>query len=234
MQVLKNEVRESIRTAAINTFKEKGYRNASMREIALTSKMSVGNLYRYFKNKEELFAYLVKPLIEMFEKANVSENQEFKGDLLDVNFLEHSAIMDLMVNSRALYREELFILFLRAEASPFDGASHNFKEFLEGQIEKFVSKNLGATEFFKGRLLSKYLASSIVDTFCVILEEAKDDEEFILNMMEYSEYFIKPAIRNLMAVKNGEVNFRRISDEEVHRRFGGHCNHRSNSSAESD
>lgn len=233
MQVLKDEVRDNIKVAALKTFTEKGYRNASMREIASEAHMSVGNLYRYFKNKEELFSFLIKPLIEMFENAELNEEQEFTGDLLDVNFLEHSAIIDFMVNSRAIHREELFILFLRADESPFSGAKKTFQEFLEKKIERYILDGMGVKEFVKGRLFINYMASSVVDTFCVILEEANDNEEFILNMVEYSEYFVKPSLRNLIAIKKGEAKFRRISDEEIHRRFNNHSDYCSDSSSES-
>lgn len=233
MQVLKDEVRESIRTAAIKTFTDKGYRGASMREIASLAGMSVGNLYRYFKNKEEMFGYLVQPLIDMFLKANLKE-QEFKGDMLDVNMLEHSEFIQLMLESRMIYREELFILFLRADDSPFAGAKEQFATFLEDKTEKFLVQKLAEGEIIKGRLFSKYLASAIVDTFCVVLEEAKDNEEFIFSMIEYGEYVVKPIIRNLIAVKNGDIKFRRISDEEIHRRFSDHRNHWSNCSTENN
>ena len=54
MQTLKEDVREKIIDSAKNEFLEKGIERASMRDIAAGSGMTVGNLYRYFKNKEEL------------------------------------------------------------------------------------------------------------------------------------------------------------------------------------
>ncbi len=234
MQVLKDEVRKNIRTAAISTFMEKGYRSASMREIAGLADMSVGNLYRYFKNKDELFGYLVKPLIDMFKNVELKEGQNFKGEFLDVNFLEHSKIIDLMINSRAIYREELYILFLKAEGSPFEGARAAFCEFLEKKIDVFLKMKFEDEPIIKGKFFSKYVASNIVDAFCIILEGANDKEEFVYNLIEMGEYIIKPAIRNLMAIKNNEITFRRISDEEISRRFSHHSDNSSGCNAESD
>jgi AcrR family transcriptional regulator len=49
------ESRRLILAAAGSVFVEKGYSHASMRDIARTAGMSVGGLYLYFMNKEELY-----------------------------------------------------------------------------------------------------------------------------------------------------------------------------------
>ncbi len=59
-QTLKDELRNRIIIASKNEFLEKGFMNASMRTIADTADMTVGNLYRYYKSKEELYDELTK------------------------------------------------------------------------------------------------------------------------------------------------------------------------------
>ncbi len=58
-QFLKEEQRQAIIEAARQELREKGYQDASMRSIAAKAEMTVGNLYRYFKNKEEIQEYIV-------------------------------------------------------------------------------------------------------------------------------------------------------------------------------
>ena len=53
-QVLKEEVRSRIIASAKKELLKKGYKDASMREIAKGADLTVGNLYRYFDSKEEL------------------------------------------------------------------------------------------------------------------------------------------------------------------------------------
>ena len=60
-QVLKDEVRDSILESAREEFLEHGFEDSSMRRIAQKSKMTVGNLYRYFKSKDELSDVIVSP-----------------------------------------------------------------------------------------------------------------------------------------------------------------------------
>lgn len=67
-QVLKPEVRDRILSAAVVAFATKGYAAATMNDIARSAGVAVANLYRYYANKEELFAAAVpEPLVERFE-----------------------------------------------------------------------------------------------------------------------------------------------------------------------
>lgn len=58
-QSLKDEVARAIAHAALTVFAEGGYRSASMATIAREAGISTGNIYRYFPNKEALFAHVV-------------------------------------------------------------------------------------------------------------------------------------------------------------------------------
>ena len=48
-QILKEEYRERILNASLAEFFNYGYEDASMRRIAVEAKMSVGNLYHYYR-----------------------------------------------------------------------------------------------------------------------------------------------------------------------------------------
>lgn len=73
-QVLKQSLKETIVKCAKQLFLEKGYEDASMRDIAKASNMTVGNLYRYFKNKEDIKNYILNDTLEelrqLFNKLN--------------------------------------------------------------------------------------------------------------------------------------------------------------------
>jgi AcrR family transcriptional regulator len=57
---LKNEIRVRIQQVATAEFLKHGYEQVSMRAIARKSAISVGNLYNYYKNKEDLFYSLTR------------------------------------------------------------------------------------------------------------------------------------------------------------------------------
>lgn len=64
MQYTKQEVRNRILTSARQEFYEKGYEGAAMRSIAAAAGTSLGNLYRYYKNKQELYAAVVGSVVD--------------------------------------------------------------------------------------------------------------------------------------------------------------------------
>ncbi|OGW04256.1 MAG: hypothetical protein A2Z59_08065 [Nitrospinae bacterium RIFCSPLOWO2_02_39_17] len=60
------ESKESIIEAAVKVFSEKGYSQTTIREVAREAGISVGGVYIYFKNKEDLYATLLKYLLKDF------------------------------------------------------------------------------------------------------------------------------------------------------------------------
>ena len=62
------EKREELIDAAFTEFGEKGYENASLNNILKEAGISKGTFYYHFKNKEDLYIYLIDILIQ--EKMN--------------------------------------------------------------------------------------------------------------------------------------------------------------------
>ena len=63
MQILKDNIRSRILDVAKQQFELKGYSKTSMREIAVDVGVGVGNIYNYFKSKDELFHEVVRPVL---------------------------------------------------------------------------------------------------------------------------------------------------------------------------
>jgi AcrR family transcriptional regulator len=74
--------RQQILDAACDRVRQSGFHGASMAEIAKTAGLSVGQIYRYFENKEAIIAAIVaQDLAEMREKF--AEMERVPGTLLD-------------------------------------------------------------------------------------------------------------------------------------------------------
>ena len=58
--------RQEMLAAALELFSEKGYHNVSMHEIAEKAEFAIGTLYKFFKNKEDLYKALVLQQAERF------------------------------------------------------------------------------------------------------------------------------------------------------------------------
>jgi TetR/AcrR family transcriptional regulator len=61
--------RQEMLAAALELFSEKGYHNVSMHKIAKRSEFAIGTLYKFFKNKEDLYKALVLENSEKFHDA---------------------------------------------------------------------------------------------------------------------------------------------------------------------
>jgi TetR/AcrR family transcriptional regulator len=65
--------RKEMLAAALGLFSEKGYHNVSMHEIAEKAEFAIGTLYKFFKNKEDLYKAL------MLEQANKFDDELTKA-----------------------------------------------------------------------------------------------------------------------------------------------------------
>ena len=82
MQYLKEEVKEAIRKAALEEFGKKSYSRASMRAIARNAGITVGNIYRYFSSKDELFNDIMDPAWQAITRAIFDQYNEAEDPLL--------------------------------------------------------------------------------------------------------------------------------------------------------
>jgi len=72
----KLQQRQEMLAAAIELFSEKGYHNVSMHEIARKSEFAIGTLYKFFKNKEDLYSALLLEKSDKFHDALMKAVEE--------------------------------------------------------------------------------------------------------------------------------------------------------------
>ncbi len=61
--------RREMLAAALDLFSDKGYHNVSMHQIAEKAEFAIGTLYRFFKNKEDLYRALIREQSDKFHEA---------------------------------------------------------------------------------------------------------------------------------------------------------------------
>jgi len=228
VQVLKEDVKKNIYQAAVSCFKEKGYEKASMREIAKLAGISAGNLYRYFPNKESLFEYIVEPVVIFLQSKKLPPNH-FNMTFLDVNFAEELELLATIINAKMKNHDAIFILFLRNKGTKYENIKQFFTKMTEEHIKEKLMTDFGDDErVVADSLYYKAAAAGVVESMLQILENAKDEKDFIKNIILYVELSIKPVIRHLIDVKENKFQFRRINNEEIYRYFsnsGDSCAH---------
>lgn len=102
MQYLKKEIRDRILSAAIEEFKEHGYADASIRNIANNAEISLGNIYRYYTNKQALYFAVINPFMESVK--NFVDN--------DFSFTNKSMkeVAETLIAFLMQYNDELLII----------------------------------------------------------------------------------------------------------------------------
>lgn len=102
----KTEMRDFILEAALKLFSDKGYDNVSMRKIADEIEYSVGTIYLYFKDRDEIFFELHKMGFEEFYKRQI-EVQDIKDPLRRLT--EHGLAYIQFAIDEPMYYDLMFI-----------------------------------------------------------------------------------------------------------------------------
>jgi AcrR family transcriptional regulator len=97
-----DESKSNILSAACNVFAERGYEKASIREVAKRAGISIGGIYIYFKNKEELYTGLMREQMDAFSDHTGSlREQEPLAALKSVidSYMEYAAQRTKMLST---------------------------------------------------------------------------------------------------------------------------------------
>ncbi len=120
-QQKKEHVRSAIVAAARRRFAEHGVRGSTLADIAADAETSIGNLYKYFADKDELFAAAVPPELVAELRVLLREQVEALGTGRDVTTLaaDHP-YWQASARTRAFsiqHRQELLFLLRHAEGT---------------------------------------------------------------------------------------------------------------------
>jgi AcrR family transcriptional regulator len=129
-QVPKAHVREGFVEAAAAAFAELGYAATTMARVAERARSSVGNLYKYFSSKEQLFSAAVPSELVRELKRRTRARIRALGSAKDTRELapnaEYHALAGDLLDFCLAHRAAVVILLARAESTPFAAFSAEF------------------------------------------------------------------------------------------------------------
>jgi len=195
MQVLKDEVKAEIDQAAVHIFMEKGYRRASMKEIALNAGTSVSNIYNYYPNKMELFSTLVEPMIGRIHRLlgtlmNEEEGRSFTEEAFRGEF--EQTLVRLISEFLGIGHRALLLLFDRSEGTPYEASREEIVQFMERHFTDSLPPNRQTPEY---RLLMHILASNLMEGLLEIVrhtEKGRARDEVLHGLIRYHVSGISP------------------------------------------
>lgn len=167
MQVLKDDIRRRILDAARSQFTNHGFANTLMKDIASDAEMTVGNLYRYFSGKDDLFVAVVTPAIAAIDDLIASIKPPESEKTSDFNQFQQT-IVERVLHLFLHHKTELQILLNGSTNSSLENMRHHVVEALSQKIKHhvlelfpFASKNNELMIFFE--LLAHAYIGSIED-----------------------------------------------------------------------
>lgn len=185
MQILKEEVRQNILNCSRQMFLESGYEKTSMRMIAKQSGITVGNIYNYYQNKEELFDAIVgdtyKKLVKMINveiatdlKTNSEEFHALRSDIVD-------QLMEILLN----HQEDMLILLSGSKGTKYESVESDFieliaKRLLQESTLRIKNKRAEINMDYLSYVTARGFYMALVDTIVYF-----DDEEELKKHMSF-------------------------------------------------
>ncbi len=178
-QILKPELREAIIQSARNEFYIHGFEKASMRNIAKSAHMTVGNLYRYFKDKEDLADALLASTIDKLDKIITGEISHIPTDVQ----LAHGRTAEFDARIRRLSmgfahvfeteRKEFMTLIRHPRMA--DQVVSSIKKIMVQMVERWFSQ----VDLFDRRIdmITSMLASAVFNGLVRLFEESLDSPQ---------------------------------------------------------
>jgi TetR/AcrR family transcriptional regulator len=184
--------RQEMLAAALELFSEKGFHNVSMHEIAKKSEFAIGTLYKFFKNKEDLYKALVLERTDKFHSAIRAAVQEPDDEI--------EKLREFVRAKGQVFRDNVSVI--RLYYAETRGASFNIMAGLDREIRERYGHFLEIlASIFKSGIRRKkftkiadpyYLAAaleSLTNAFLFLWVEAPErhpypeDPDVILNIL---------------------------------------------------
>jgi AcrR family transcriptional regulator len=168
MQVKKDEIRALIIRHALDEFELNGYSGTQMRTIANKAQTSIGNIYRYFTNKDDLFDAIVQPV---YMKVSALIFDLYKNDpvsLANISLITQRVSHGIM-QVYAKHGRELMVLVDKNKGSRYE----NFIKTLVNMVNERLKQEIPLSDD-PSQILTFIISSGFVEGLFIVLRKYKD------------------------------------------------------------
>jgi AcrR family transcriptional regulator len=191
MQILKEEIRDNIITAAVEEFYVYGYERASMRNIAGSAGISVSNTYNYYRNKEQLFEDIVEPVYRQVKDIFTGSLEKYSGRGLGDNTIPvfTGYITGMLLQMDARQRRLLLILAEKSAGTRFEKSREEIIALLKKHLVEAVAGQEKPDRVEKNFMyILSIIAANYIDGLLCILKDYRSQswaEENIRTLLTY-------------------------------------------------
>lgn len=132
----RDEIRKKIVNEAFTIFLEKGFEGTTMDDVAARLSVSKPAIYRYFKNKEDLFFVALGELV--MNESNEIVSSSFSSDnLIEGSSAFFDAFLDINQKYAAIRKDVLNII---AKNEAFQGEIQKFQDTGQQTLQRFFEE----------------------------------------------------------------------------------------------
>lgn len=188
-------VTDKLLTCAITEFLLKGYKDASLRDIAKNADTSTSSVYVRFGDKAGLFQAIVGPIAEEFEQYLLNDLKKFEAQnsKMPVEEMFHYTEdhLNLLVDWIYDYYNEFKLLICCAGGTEFEDFIGRLADIEAGQTLKYIDA-IGNDAVYAGRLsmvLLHMLSSSYWSGFFEVIRHNMSREDAKTYIFRIQRFF---------------------------------------------
>lgn len=190
------ETRKNLLASAKAEFLEKGFMQASLRNICKNANVTTGALYFFFKDKEDLFAALVESPINMAYEMMIQHYQSEvelikQGTLKKDDFAEDGAMAGQIIHMMYQHLDEFQLALTKSQGSRYENCVDRFVDITEQHYRMLadaISAQMGMEKIDDYTL--HWISHMHIDTFVHMLTHERNEQTAIRHMQVSVRYFI--------------------------------------------
>lgn len=191
------ETKEKLLASAEHEFMEKGYQGASLRNICKNAGVTTGALYFFFKDKDDIFASLVAPVLgsirTMMEAHMQQELQEVKGELQEGkdDFSDDVYASWRIIHELYQNYDRVQLLLTKSQGSSLAGCIDEFVAFTEKNYRMLAdaqAKVCGVTA--PDDYTIHWMAHMQIDAFVHLLTHEPDEKKAVAHLEDIMKYLL--------------------------------------------
>ena len=196
-QILKMEVKDGILESALDRFLSKGYRSASMQEIAEGAGIAAGNIYNYFKNKEELLTTLIAPVLAEVKAIFEIYKEDMPAITLEDGIGVAGKKMDAFVKVYQKHRKVFVLLFEKSDSTKFETTKADVIESFSEAIIRAKNTFTPQPATPEQEMLIRAFATAYISGVISIITAKTDEDAKLLVLYRFLPFMRTTLISNL-------------------------------------
>ncbi|MBQ9253992.1 MAG: TetR/AcrR family transcriptional regulator [Bacteroidales bacterium] len=186
MQVIKDDIQRMIVQKSKTMFLNKGFKKTSLRDIASSCNISLGNVYNYFSSKDSIFRAVVSPsIISMYDMLERHHGKEGADIIFMKSDIYFQKTLDEYLTFILKHRELLRLLFFYSEHSSLNNFVDDFIVHSNITIKRWFNDMKSKYPYINTDFSENFLSLHSLAMFEVIKQVVKTDiyEKDVVKML---------------------------------------------------